>query len=150
MQQLIDSPHGSGRSGPALCDAAGRRRGPAGDIAVLVVEDDPDVRELAVDILIDYGFTVLSAANAREALAILDRDRDIDLLFTDIVMPGMNGVELAAAALRRDPGLKVLLASGYCDPSVLAPLSVELDSAFIGKPYRPHEIAARIRRLFAD
>ncbi|MDB5407853.1 MAG: histidine kinase [Rhodospirillales bacterium] len=137
-------------------DAAGRRKerqkarvgthGPP--LIVLVVEDDDDVRDLAVEILEMNGYTVLSAGNGPDALAILRRERDIGLLFTDIVMPGgMNGAQLAEAAQRVQPALKILLASGYADRSILDPLVLGQGMSFVQKPYRPDDIAARVRAL---
>jgi CheY-like chemotaxis protein len=117
-------------------------------LSILVVEDDPDVRELAVEIMEMNGYTVLSAANGAEALGILRRERDIGLMFTDIVMPGgMNGVQLAEAALRVQPALRVLFASGYADRSILDPLVLGHGMSFVQKPYRPRDIAARVRAL---
>jgi CheY-like chemotaxis protein len=118
------------------------------ELIVLVVEDDPDVRDLAVEILQMNGYTVLSAANGAEALCILRRERDIGLMFTDIVMPGgMNGAQLAEAAIREQPDLKILFASGYADRSVLEPLRLGEGASFVQKPYRPQDIAARVRAL---
>lgn len=123
----------------------------AHQLSVLVVEDDPDVRELAVEILEMNGYTVLSAANGAEALGILRRERDIGLMFTDIVMPGgMNGAQLAEAALRVQPALKILFASGYADRSILDPLVLGHGVSFVQKPYRPRDIAARARALLLD
>jgi CheY-like chemotaxis protein len=120
-------------------------------LSVLVVEDDPDVRDLAVEILEMNGYTVLSAANGAEALGILRRERDIGLMFTDIVMPGgMNGAQLAEAAMRLQPALRILFASGYADRSILEPLVLGQAMSFVQKPYRPHDIAARVRALLLD
>src|SRR5439155_24216325 len=81
---------------------------------VLVVEDDPEVLDMTVEMLRGFGYEVLTAPDGPSALAVLRRDAEIDVLFTDIVMPrGMNGVELARAAQRLRPNLRVLLASGY-------------------------------------
>ncbi|HZS82358.1 MAG TPA: response regulator [Stellaceae bacterium] len=118
---------------------------------ILVVEDDDDIRDMVAEILEDYGYRVLCAQNADAALAILRRDRDIDLMFTDIIMPGhLNGVDLAQAALDIQPHLKLLFASGYASQAVLAPLQDRLSSAFISKPYRPRELAARIAALLDE
>ncbi len=85
-----------------------------GQARVLLVEDDPDVRDSTADLLTTLGFCVVMAAEAREALSILDQDPAIGVLFSDIAMPGgMNGAQLAVEARRIHPDLKVLLASGY-------------------------------------
>jgi CheY-like chemotaxis protein len=120
-------------------------------LSVLVVEDDADVRDLAVEILEMNGYTVHSAANGAEALGVLRRERDIGLMFTDIVMPGgMNGTQLAEAAMRVQPSLKVLFASGYADSSILDPLVLGQGMGFVQKPYRPRDIAARVKTLLRD
>ena len=81
---------------------------------VLLVEDDVDVRDSTADLLTTFGFEVVTAHEAREALSILDRDAAIAVLLSDIAMPGgMNGAQLAVEARRTHPDLKVLLASGY-------------------------------------
>jgi len=107
---------------------------------ILIVEDDPDVREMVVGILSDLGYRTLVASNGPEALAILNRDRSVDLLFTDIVMPaGMSGTELARRASRLRPDLKVLLSSGYAREANLSH-SARIEFPFISKPYRPRAL----------
>jgi CheY-like chemotaxis protein len=80
---------------------------------VLVVDDDPDVRETIVNLLEPAGFTVIDAANGRQALDILDRDPTVQILFTDVMMPGISGITLARKALELRPELRVVLASAY-------------------------------------
>ncbi len=117
-------------------------------VTVLVVEDDPDVRALAVEVLEESGYTVFSAADGREALAVLQREHAIGLMFTDIMMPGgLDGVDLAERALSVQPHLKVLFASGYADRAVLETLTAGHPIGFISKPYRPREVTERVRRL---
>jgi PAS domain S-box-containing protein len=116
---------------------------------VLVVEDDPEVLDVTVETLHAIGYEVLTAPDGPSALAVLRRDADIDVLFTDIVMPrGMNGVELAREACRLRPQLRVLLASGY-PMSYLAPDQAgrEEEFAFLRKPYRGAELADKLRAL---
>ena len=85
---------------------------------VLVVEDEMLLRMRAVDIVEDAGFTSLEAVNADDALALLESRSDIDLLFTDIQMPGtMNGLKLAHAVHERWPAIKIILVSGQVTPS---------------------------------
>ncbi|MGH7087922.1 MAG: ATP-binding protein, partial [Stellaceae bacterium] len=115
---------------------------------VLVVEDDADVLNLAVETLRGLDYEVVTAGDGPSALAVLKRSDDIDILFSDIVMPrGMSGVELAREASRIRPGLRVLLASGYAMPSLLAGDGPEGGYAFIGKPYRGAELARMLRSL---
>jgi CheY-like chemotaxis protein len=148
MGETVDRPAAARRQG-----ARDRTRlgGEISPLSVLVVEDDPDVRDLAVEILEMNGYLVRSAGNGAEALAILRRERDIGLIFTDIVMPGgMNGAQLAEAALRMQPDLRILFASGYADQSILDHLIIRDGTSFVQKPYRPRDIAARVRALLAD
>ncbi len=77
------------------------------------VEDDPQVRELAVLLLADLGYSTIEAKDGREALHLLGSESAIALLFSDVILPGMSGVELAEAARRSYPELKVLFTSGY-------------------------------------
>jgi PAS domain S-box-containing protein len=91
-----------------------------GGETILVVEDNPDVRRLVLRQLRDLGYEVIEAANGPEALKILDGDAAIDLLFTDVVMPGgMTGRQLAEAAKTRRPGMRTLFTSGYTEDSIL-------------------------------
>jgi CheY-like chemotaxis protein len=80
---------------------------------VLVVDDDPDVRETIVSMLEPAGFTVVDAASGRQALDVLERDPTIDILFTDVMMPGISGITLAKRALELRPALRVVLTSAY-------------------------------------
>ena len=113
---------------------------------VLITEDDPDVLSLAVDTLRSLGYEVYSATNAAEALTILERATSIDVLFSDIVMPGgMNGVELSREARRLRPGIRVLLSSGYSRPG----LQPEEGTNFISKPYQLPELARRLEAIIA-
>jgi PAS domain S-box-containing protein len=155
----IDSKSGAGTTVtlylPAVSQAAaGLRRGQSDAEGaagrILVVEDDPEVLDVAVEMLRGLGYEVLTAPDGPSALAVLRRDAEIDVLFTDIVMPrGMNGVELAREARRLRPKVRVLLASGY-PASVLAAdhgAGDDGEFAFLGKPYRRAELADKLRAL---
>jgi CheY-like chemotaxis protein len=103
---------------------------------ILVVEDELDVREVVAAELTNFGYRVLTASDGPEALEILDGESDIDLLFSDVVMPlGMNGEELAREATRRRPELKVLLTSGY-PPAELRERQSLGEFRVLQKPYR--------------
>ncbi|MEQ8662863.1 MAG: ATP-binding protein, partial [Gammaproteobacteria bacterium] len=116
---------------------------------ILVVEDDVLVRECAVAQLHELGYRVLEAGDGPQALQLLAAHADIELLFTDIIMPGgMNGRELAAAALARHPALRVLYTSGYTDSVLDAPGVPDDDILLLGKPYEPDMLAAMIARVF--
>ncbi|MGH7528964.1 MAG: MASE1 domain-containing protein [Gemmatimonadales bacterium] len=118
----------------------------AGSETVLVVEDQAEVRGLTVRILEARGYTVLAAENGREALELAGRHlKRIDLLLTDVVMPGLNGRELALrlTAQRRD--IKVLFVSGYTGEAIRQHGLVELDAAFLQKPFTPDVLARKVR-----
>ena len=118
-----------------------------GSETILLVEDDPLVREHVAGQLGALGYRVLRAADGPEALALLEHERGIDLLFTDVVMPGgMNGRDLAAAVRRLRPGIKVVLTSGFTD----AELRSEDREHFLGKPYRWQELAAKLRAVLGE
>jgi PAS domain S-box-containing protein len=113
---------------------------------VLVVDDDPDILDMATESVRDLGYEALAAPDAAAALKILQRDQSVDLLFTDIVMPpGMNGVELAHDACRLRPALRVLLASGY--PREALRDSLTEGMAFIAKPYTMLALGASLAGL---
>ena len=115
---------------------------------ILVVEDDQALRSYAVEILGDLGYGVLAAPNAAAALEIIERGQDIDLLFTDVVMPGgMNGRQLADEARRRRPALKVLFTTGYTRNAIVHHGRLDPGVEMIGKPYTYQELGARIRAL---
>src|SRR5260221_13589940 len=115
---------------------------------ILVVEDDYLVCAFATEVLAAAGYHPVTAHNAAEALTRIDAEPDIDLLFTDIVMPGgCDGLMLAEQAKRRLPHLKVLYTSGYAARLVgtgLAPLL----GPFMPKPYRPQQLTAEVQRAF--
>jgi PAS domain S-box-containing protein len=138
------------RTAPASITTAPRRAVDATLIAghetILVVEDDPEVRQTAVALLGELGYRVVEAENGPAALELLNARADIDLLFTDVVMPGgMKGSELAREALKRRPGLKVLYTSGYTENGAFHGGMVASGSAFISKPLQLQELAVKVR-----
>jgi signal transduction histidine kinase len=122
---------------------------PRGDAAelVLVVEDDDRVRAVSVEALRDLGYTVQHASNAREALERLAATPAITLLFTDIVMPDMNGRQWAAEARTRAPRLKVLYTTGYTRNSIVHNGILDADVAFLPKPFSLDQLAAKVREV---
>ena len=117
-----------------------------GTETILLAEDQDEVRAVARTILTRNGYTVLEAANPYDALQIAREHRlPIDLLFTDIVMPGMNGRELAQRVQAIRPGIKVLYSSGYTDDTIVRTGVLERDIAFIQKPYAPHALLHKVR-----
>lgn len=117
-------------------------------VKVLVVEDEPLLRMGIVDHLEDEGFAVLEAGNAHQAIALLERSLDIEVVFTDVDMPGgMGGIELATLVRERWPDIKLAVTSGF--------RLVEIDelprgSLFFPKPYDPPAIATALRELAAQ
>lgn len=120
----------------------------AGTEVVLVVEDDPDVRDVTSAAVADLGYEVREATNAREALELLRTDADVDLLFSDVIMPGgMTGIELVAAARRLRPALKVLLTSGNADAIQSRRAIAGEDFDIIEKPYPHSDLANKLRTI---
>lgn len=119
---------------------------PAGQETILIVDDEAAVRQIATKLLGSLGYRVLEARDGADAQAVLDEHDDIDLLFTDIVMPvGMSGVELARRALERNPRLKVIYTSGYTATDVLDKEQLGSNQRVLNKPYRREELAAALR-----
>jgi PAS domain S-box-containing protein len=117
---------------------------------VLVVDDEASVRRFSSDALSEFGCKVIEAESASEALAILrDRD-DVALLFSDIVMPGASGVELAHQARKLKPSLKVLLTTGYPRDALSSDLSVEEGWEILPKPFHLDELSAKIQSILDD
>src|ERR1700722_10294275 len=115
---------------------------------ILVVEDDETLRLYTVEILSDLGYSVLAAGNGAAALEIIGRGHDIDLLFTDIVMPGgMNGRQLADEATRQRPALKVLFTTGYTANAIVHHGRLDPDVELISKPFTYNSLGRKIRAL---
>lgn len=116
-----------------------------GRTVVLVVEDEPLLRMLAVETVEEAGFVALEAAGADEAIVILESRQDISLLFTDIDMPGsMDGLKLANAVRNRWPPIKILVVSGAVR---LQASELPANSSFVEKPYRTATIVRELRSL---
>ncbi|KTS37002.1 histidine kinase [Methylobacterium indicum] len=127
-------------------DTRGMQR--SGTETILIVDDRRDVAELARAILRDFGYTTLLATDGRQALELLDGGDKVDLLFSDLIMPGgMNGVMLAREARRRQPRLKVLLTTGYAEASLERTDAGGTEFEIINKPYRRMELARRVRAV---
>ena len=127
---------------PLALDATG------GEETILVVEDDDDVRQTAVGTLRQLGYRVIDAADGAAALAILERGERIDLLFTDVVMPGpVSSTELAAHTRRLLPGVAVLFTSGYTRDALAVDGRIDGSVQLLSKPYQQAQLAQRLRDI---
>lgn len=107
---------------------------------LLLVDDDPDLLEITYDLLTAYGFEVTKSSSADAALAILHDCADIDILLSDVVMPGMSGLQLAYKARELNPRLRIILVSGYPNPAIDSGHGYLGDFEFLEKPYRVDDI----------
>jgi PAS domain S-box-containing protein len=131
--------------------AGGSAAGDDGSETVLVVEDNPDVLLIAVSHLVGRGYNVIESADGPDALQQLQNHREIDVLFTDVMLPnGMSGTELASAALRLRPELKLLFSSGNAKIDVERDFGAEGNFIFLPKPYLGDELAVALRSLIDD
>jgi CheY-like chemotaxis protein len=121
-----------------------------GSLRVLLVEDEPMVREMAADALKDEGFDVIEAATGDAAVLLLVDPDDIDVVLTDVRMPGkMDGIDVAVRARELHPTIVVIVVSGYA-PQLTERLSgLTPPPVFVRKPYRPSEIIRTVRRMAA-
>lgn len=115
---------------------------------VLLVDDDEAVRGAAVGLLTSLGYQVIATSGGIEALAVLARIPDIDVLFTDVVMPGgMNGGDVAKQARLVRPDLKILFASGYFEGALVRDGNISASTHFLVKPYRKKELALKMHEV---
>jgi len=118
----------------------------AAPATILTVDDDPDVREFANNVLAEAGYRVLEAQSGEAALRVIENEPEIQLILTDIVMPGLNGIDLARQVQARRPEMKVLYASGYW-----AHIVNSLDGEqVVGKPFRAADLVNRVRRALGE
>jgi len=141
-------PRAAGVADPAVADSPPVHEG--GRETILVVEDDTLVRTFVVSQIQSLGYLTLAAVNAAEAMAVIDGPQAIDLLFTDMIMPGsMNGRQLAAAALKRRASLRILYTSGYSNEAIIHHGQLEAGVLLLAKPYRKSDLARMIRTALA-
>ena len=119
----------------------------AGAQTVLVVEDADGLRELARRLLQRQGYTVLVAANADEALRLFEQNPSIDVLLTDVVMPGASGPELTRQLVERRPALKVIYMSGYTEEAIVQHGVLNPGIAFLHKPFTSETLGRKIREV---
>lgn len=122
----------------------------AGSGRILLVEDDPTVRLLVVEVLRMSGYTIIETSSPLEALRVAQDIPPVDLILTDMVMPGMDGTELVARLLRRWPGTRVLFVSGYADREIAETGIIEAGYSFLGKPFTPRTLTAKLHEVMAS
>jgi signal transduction histidine kinase len=130
---------------------AGVSAGDHGDETILIVEDDALVRDYVTTQIKRFGYRTLAASNAAEGLALINSEERIDLLFTDVIIPGgMNGRQLAREAVRRRPGLKVLYTSGYTENAIVHHGRLDAGVLLLPKPYLSSDLARMLRTALAS
>jgi len=117
---------------------------------ILVVEDDPLMRKMSTEALRELGYTAVHSGSAMQAIRLLETRPDIALLFTDVVMPEVNGKKLADEALRRWPGLKVLYTTGYTQNAVVHGGVLDSGVQLISKPFTLPQLAVKVRSVLDD
>jgi two-component system cell cycle sensor histidine kinase/response regulator CckA len=118
---------------------------------ILLVEDDSAVRAVSERALLRFGFQVLSAPSGEEAIGFArEHPGPIHLMLTDIMMPGMNGVELARAVCRHRPGIHVFYMSGYADQDLVREGLLEPGTQFMQKPFSPRELSERLWGILGE
>ncbi len=139
-------------SGPGAAAPETEEHEPRGDgETILIVEDDAALRGLSTDVLDRLGYRCLQAEDGTSAPDILSRNPEVEVLFTDVVLPGgMSGVELAAQATRRRPELKVLYTTGYADNANIDRDWLGSEIEMIEKPYRKSELAEKIHSVLGQ
>jgi CheY-like chemotaxis protein len=118
---------------------------------ILVVEDDPDVRNVTVTMLADLGYVTVEAVDGKEAIEALKQTPGIDLLLTDVVLPGgMSGLDIAREAPRFVPDIKILFTSGYAEHVLAGHGEINADVQLINKPFRRDDVARKLRAALDD
>ena len=144
-------PRSASADAPAAKEASADEEVPRGSESVLVVEDDAGVREVTVAMMKELGYRVLEAGNGVDALAVLDEHGDIDLLFSDVVMPGgMSGPALGKLVHKRSPEIKILYTSGYTHSAFSRDGNLDPDVSLLSKPFQREELAREVRRVLDD
>jgi CheY-like chemotaxis protein len=132
---------------PALAGAADEDAAGGASEKVLVVDDQPEVLEITSELFRTLGFEVLCANSGEDALQVLTRTPDLQLMFSDVVMPGMSGIQLGRKAREMVPGLKVILSSGYANPALGEPGDSLEGFQFLPKPYRMGDLVKKLRTI---
>ena len=114
---------------------------------ILLVDDEETVRRFSSRVLEKHGFTVLSAGTGPEAIDAVREGHPIDLLLTDVMMPGMNGCQLAEQLLSQHPALRILFMSGYAEDVLATNVGLVPGAAFLGKPFKPKALVTKVREV---
>jgi CheY-like chemotaxis protein len=117
---------------------------------ILVVEDKADVRAYSCDVLTQLGYRVIEAEDARSGLLALGQHPEIQLLFTDVGLPGMNGYAFATEAVRQRPDLRVLFTTGYAGGTMLQDSGFDRDAPLLPKPYNMASLATKVREAIGS
>ncbi len=121
---------------------------PRGTETILVAEDETGVRELACDFLQSHGYRVLQATDAGHALRLAEENPTrVQLLLSDVVMPGMRGTELASRVLQLNPAVRVLYVSGYTDNAIVQQGFLEPGTNFLSKPFSRDSLLRKVRQV---
>ena len=116
---------------------------------ILVVDDEEAVRQFSVDAFTELGYRVIEADSAARAMTRLRTETKIDLLLTDIVMPGMDGIEVARLAAQRHPGLRIMFITGFAAVALTAGERAPAGAKVLSKPIHLREIVAEVERMMA-
>ena len=116
---------------------------------ILVVEDDELTREFVVDLIRSFGYSVAAAAEAMEAMKILEEAPSVTLVFTDVAMPGVDGIMLADMVKQHRPKLKILYTTGGLGVSRMKAEAGILHGNILAKPYRPNDLKREIERILS-
>ena len=131
---------------PAVAEASPTSEPPGGGETILLIEDEPLVRDLVTDVLHYHRYKVLTASDGEEALAIArEHPSEIHLTLTDVVLPSMSGKEAATRLTQARPGLKVLYMSGYAEAQIVHEGIVDENVAFLAKPFTPAALSEKVR-----
>ena len=117
---------------------------------VLVVEDEQSVRALVMEVLQEQGYRGISATDGASALEVLKSEAHVDLLITDVGLPGLDGPQLVTAALRRRPGLKVLFMTAYAREAPVGPAELERPIGVLLKPFTVDALLNHVRQSLDD
>lgn len=116
---------------------------------ILVVDDDPVILELVQDVLAPLGYQVIQAANGHQAILMGKKEAAVDILMTDIMMPGMTGLDLVSSFMKIHPQVKILYMSGYMGPAVSPEKEGCCKVGFLPKPIIPRILKMKVKHLLA-